>query len=279
MTGLGTGPAVDNERSRPAFGNWGRVWRILTNRHFSPYKIYIDRRQRIAVVLNPKVGTQSIRHALNRGLREFGGLQDVSEGRYWWWKKAREFPLARLRDYVHALRCAEDFSFVCFVRNPYLRLRSAWLDKLAFGHREGYPRSTRRRVLGPLRRFARQQNLPGGEPNAAIPFSSFVAYVESEPTGRRDHHWDEQYSVLIMNELRYANVFQLETQYREGLTHVLSRLGFAPEWIDQLITAPRNTSTRPAEPVFTEELAERARRIYARDFAVFGYDVESWRGL
>jgi len=279
MTDERASRARGNEPDSGSSGDWGRVWRVFTDRHFSPYKVYINRPRRTVVVLNPKVGTQSFRYALNRGLRDFFGQQDVSEGRYPWWKKAREFPLARLRDYVRAFRNAEDFSFACFVRNPYKRLRSAWLDKLAHGHREGYPPSTRRRVLGPLRRFARRHKLPGGEANAAIPFPTFLAYVESERTGRRDHHWDEQYSVLLMNEIRYENVFQLETQYREGMTQIFSQLGFEGAWIDQLITAPRNTSMQLTESVYTDDLAERVRRIYARDFAALGYGEETWRGL
>lgn len=260
-------------------GEWARVWRVFTDHHFSPYKIYINRPQRTVVVLNPKVGTQSFRFALNRGLREFRGLADVSEGRYRGFKKAREFPFAPLRGYVHAFRFAEDYAFAAFVRNPYRRLRSAWLDKLAFGHRDGYPRSTRRRVLDPLRRFAREHNLSGGGVNEPIPFATFVAYVEAEPAGKRDHHWDEQYAVLLMRHVRFAHVYQLETQYREGLTQIFTRLGFSFAQIDQLVATQRNTSPPPTEPVYTEELAARAQRIYARDFSTLGYDLDSWRGL
>jgi len=255
------------------------VWRVFKDHHFSPYKVYVNRPQRTVVVLNPMVVSQSFRFALNRGLLEFRGLADVSEGRYRAFKKAREFPFARLRDYVHAFRFAEEYSFLGFVRNPYRRLRSAWLDKLAFGHRDGYPRSTRRRVLGPLRRFAREHHLAGGEAGAAIPFATFVAYVESEPTGRRDHHWDEQYSVLLMNHVRFAQVFQLETNYHEGLTRIFLQLGFTPEQVAQLVATQRNTSPPPVEPVFDEMLAARVRRVYARDFETFGYDPDSWRGL
>ena len=30
--------------------------------------------------------------------------------------------------------------------------------------------------------------------------------------------------------------------------------------------------------MYTPELAARVHRLYARDFATFGYDVDSWRG-
>ena len=43
-----------------------------------------------------------------------------------------------------------------------------------------------------VRRFAVEQNLPGSDPESAIPFATFVSYVESQPEGRRDQHWDTQ---------------------------------------------------------------------------------------
>jgi hypothetical protein len=257
------------------------VWRVLRQKHFSPFKTYVNRARRTVVILNPKVGTKSFRQALTDGLREIHGVTDSSEGRYRLIKKAREFQFAPIRDYVHAFRCAHEYRFFAFVRNPYARLRSAWQNKFAYGHSTGagYSRSIRRRELGRLRALARSRGLPGGKNGAAIPFETFLAYVESEPPGRRDHHWDEQYCVLLMDELSYERVFKMEGEFTHGLREIFARIGLTGPAMDAIFCTQRNTSPKNEAPVFTAELAARAQRIYAREFATFGYDVDSWRGL
>ncbi|MGC9320389.1 MAG: sulfotransferase family 2 domain-containing protein, partial [Armatimonadota bacterium] len=124
-----------------------RLVRTVSHPHFSPYRCYVDRECRTVVVLNPKVGTTTFRHVICHGLREVRGYADPSQGRYRPFHRARDFAFAPVRDYFHALGHPEEYSYYCFVRNPYARLRSAWLDKMAFGHEEGYPPSVRRRHL------------------------------------------------------------------------------------------------------------------------------------
>lgn len=258
---------------------WPGFWRILRRRHFSPFKTYVNRERRTVVVLNPKVGTKSFRQALTDGMREIRGIADPSEGRYRLFPKAREFQFAPIRDYAHAFRFPGQYEFYCFVRNPYARLRSAWQNKFAYGHEKGYSRSIRRRELGRLRRFARAAALPGGAQGSAIPFETFLAYVESQPSGRRDHHWDDQHHVLLMQDVHYARCFRLEGEFAAGLRHIFGRIGLEGPVMDRLLATQKNASPRDEAPVYTQELAARVHRLYARDFALFGYAEDSWRGL
>jgi hypothetical protein len=259
--------------------SWRHVWQILRRKHFSPFKTYVNRARRVVVVLNPKVGTKTFRQALVDGMREILGVTDPSHGRYRGIKKAREFPFAPIRDYLHAFRHADEYRFYCFVRNPYARLRSAWQNKFAYGHTAGYSRSIRRQQLGRLRRFARAHGLPGGDEGAAIPFPTFLAYVESEPVGRRDHHWDDQYHVLLMDDLCYERCFRMEGEFTDGLRHILTQLELTGPVVEEILGTQKNRSPREEAPVFTAELAARVATLYARDFATFGYAVDSWRGL
>jgi chondroitin 4-sulfotransferase 13 len=262
----------------PAPG-WPAFLGMLGERHFSPFKTYVNRAHRTVVVLNPKVGTKSFRQALIDGMREIQGIADPSGGRYRLFRNARRFPFAPLADYAHALRFPGDYEFYCFVRNPYARLRSAWQNKFALGHATGYSRSIRRRELPRLRRFARAAALPGGADGAAIPFATFLGYVESQPSGRRDHHWDDQHQVLLMHRLRYARCFRLEGEFRAGLAQVFARIGLAGPVMERLLATERNVSPPTESPVYTGVLAARVYRLYTRDFQLFGYDEDSWQGL
>lgn len=258
---------------------WGGFWHILRRRHFSPFKTYVNRPHRTVVVLNPKVGTKTFRQALTDGMRELKGVTDPSEGRYWFLKKAREFQFARMRDYAHAFRFPAEYQFFCFVRNPYARLRSAWQNKFAYGHTQGYSRSIRRKELGRLRRFARQAKLPGAEDGVAISFETFLAYVENQPAGKRDHHWDDQVDVLLMNEIRYERIFRMEGEFTAGMRQIFDRIGLSGPVMERILGTQKNSSPKSEPPVYTAELAARVHRLYARDFAAFGYEEDSWRGL
>ncbi len=258
---------------------WSGFWHILGRRHFSPFKTYVNRECRTVVVLNPKVGTKSFRQALTDGMRELRGIVDPSEGRYRLFKKAREFQFARIRDYAHAFRFPAEYQFFCFVRNPYARLRSAWQNKFAYGHAQGYSRSIRRRELPRLRRFARRAQLPGGADGSAIPFETFLAYVESQPAGARDHHWDDQHHVLLMDSVRYERWFRMEGEFGDGMRRIFERIGLTGPAIDRILGTQKNVSPRDEAPVYTPALAARVHRLYARDFALFGYAEDSWRGL
>lgn len=258
---------------------WPGFWRILRHRHFSPFKTYVNRHARTVVVLNPKVGTKTFRQALTDGMRAVHGITDPSEGRYRLFPKAREFQFAPIRDYAHAFRFPAEYQFFCFVRNPYARLRSAWQNKFAYGHAQGYSRSIRRRELPRLRRFARAADLAGGPDASAIPFETFLAYVESQPAGCRDHHWDDQHHVLLTDCIRYERCFRMEGEFTDGLRQIFDRIGLAGAAMERILATQKNASPRDEAQVYTPALAERVARLYARDFELFGYDPESWRGL
>jgi hypothetical protein len=271
---------MSNSQSAPGpVSGWDGFLRVVRSKHFGPFKCYVDRDHCTVVILNPKVGTKSLRQGLTDGLREIRGMKDPSSGRYWFLHNARRFPFAPLRDYAHAFRFPDQYRFYCFVRNPYARLRSAWLNKFAYGHVQGYSRSIRRRELGRLRRFASSAGLAGGRDGDAIPFETFLAYVESQPSGRRDHHWDDQHHVLLMDLVRYERCFRMEGEFAPGMRLVFERVGLGGPIMEHILAKPRGVGPKSPGPVYTPEIAARVQQLYARDFEVLGYDVESWRGL
>ena len=73
--------------------------------------------------------------------------------------------------------------------------------------------------------FARRADLPGGMEGSAIPFTTFLDYVESQPAGQRDHHWDDQYHVLLMDDIRYERCFRMEGEFQAGLQEIFQRIG------------------------------------------------------
>jgi hypothetical protein len=258
---------------------------ILPTRHFSPFKLFLDREAGYALMLNPKVMTTFTRRFLADGYREFRGKDDPSDGRYRPIKLPREVPVAPLAHYLGFLADPAQYRLQAFVRNPYARILSAWRNKFLDGHRAtpdgrdaGYPKSVRRRHLGPVRRFARDHSLPGATPGTLVPFETFLAYAASRPEGRRDHHWDSQTSVLLADRLTYDRTFRIEDQREEGFLSVASALGFDRDWALARLERKENPS-RSTEGGYTEAMALQVRSLAGDDFRRFGYDPVSWRDV
>lgn len=277
ITGSQTANSARNSELR-------RALRVIACRQFSPFKVFIAREHGVVVMLSPKVGTTTFRHVVRRAYCELLGHQDASDGRYRLFRKARQFPYSPLKDYFQVFAQPDDFDFYGFVRNPYARLKSAWVDKLARGHEDGYPPSMRRIFtgrsdLGQLRRFARAHQLAGGANNSAIPFATFVEFIAAQRTGRRNHHWDEQFVTLFMDRIAYKQLFKMEGEFEDGTTEILRRIGVEESWARAALAQPCNQSRKFDTEVYTPAIAEMVQRIYQRDFAALDYDVDSWRGL
>ncbi len=258
---------------------------FLPTRHFSPFKLFLDREARLALMLNPKVLTTFTRSLLADGYCRFRGLTDPSENRYRMLSVPRRFPVAPLADYMDFLRRPEGYTLYSFVRNPYSRLASAWRNKFLDGHNaspdgrlSAYPRSIRQSHLRPLRRFARDQGLPGAEDLTLVPFETFLHYAAQRPEGRRDHHWDTQSSVLICDRLSYTRHFRIEDDLNEGFAAIGLRLGFPEGWLRERLARRENPSVAAAT-VFDARIAALARPLCGNDLARFGYSEDGWQGI
>jgi hypothetical protein len=82
-----------------------------------------------------------------------------------------------------------------------------------------------------------------------------------------------------MQDIRYERCFRMEGEFQQGLRQIFARIGLTGPAMDQILGTERNVSPKDEAPVYSAELAARVHRLYARDFEVFGYDAESWRGL
>ncbi len=177
------------------------------------------------------------------------------------------------------LRNPGDYRFCCFVRNPYARLLSAWRDKFQLDEQGGAKHRSMRRELPAVRRFAASRGIAGADSGSEVPLETLLAYIEQQPAGRRNHHWDTQYSVLAADLITYDRVFRMETEFVSGMHEIFRAIELPDELTGTALKTRYNASRAAKRPVLTEELAERIQNVYARDFEAYGYDVASWQGL
>ncbi|MDX1946022.1 MAG: sulfotransferase family 2 domain-containing protein [Pirellulaceae bacterium] len=251
--------------------------RLAWQKHFSPFKTYLRRDRGVIVFLNPKVGTTMFRSVLMDALKASGAKTQLS--RWWPLRHTRRLLTAPPADFLHAALHPERYTAYAFVRNPYSRLLSAWRDKFAARHDDAAPPRALARTLPGLRKFAASRGLPLAADDAKVPFATFVAYVEWQHEGTRDHHWDTQRSVLCSDYIPYGRLFKMETEFTAGVIAILTHLGLPTEGVAEKLAQPMNASRKLSQPAYNADLAARVERIYACDFERLGYDRESWRGM
>jgi hypothetical protein len=153
------------------------------------------------------------------------------------------------------LLVSSDFRKVAFVRNPYDRLLSCFLDRVQ-AH-DSLPHRKTARILGI-------------EPGSDISFEAFVSSLPEQINA--DVHWRPQWVELGDGRIDFAFVGKFEklAEDIESLVSLLypgrsAKLGFQSP-------ARTNAAQRRAE-FYTQSTIDIVRELYADDFDHFGYET------
>ena len=141
-----------------------------------------------------------------------------------------------------------------FVRNPYSRTLSAFLDKICrrSGSSKGF--------------YAWWQ---GSETPA---FGDFCRYLDAGGL-TYDIHWAPQTELLLLPIEAFDRIGKLET-LEPDLTDVLQRIFGADAQIAGR-AGPRSDANRALETHYDDAARAIVARLYARDFEAFGYDPDA----
>jgi hypothetical protein len=221
------------------------------------YLCHLSRRHRSLYVATPKVGCTAIKHMLQQA--ELGGR--LTYRRYGDEHNPVLSPLLAPLDDPDLFAAVMDirltgsegwFRFT-FVRNPFVRVLSCYLDKIVNSIPE------RMRLLPIL----------GLDPKAGAPdFRSFLEAIAATPLPDHDVHWAPQVWLLQPDHVPYDFIGRME-RFDVDLAHVCDRLG-----IDRTPSPPAH-STGAAEQIashYGPEETALVRSIYGEDFKRFGYD-------
>ena len=149
-----------------------------------------------------------------------------------------------------------EYRRICFVRNPYTRLLSSYLDKIKFGGKR--QTTPYKRKLG----FSSEDD---------VTFTAFIEGIASRSWYEADPHWRAQTEQLLWSGIRYDFVGRFEHFLQEidrlaiecGVDvrgYLLSRFGHARH------------ADRRLNDFYTEELQARVYEVYQADFDAFGYE-------
>ena len=154
-----------------------------------------------------------------------------------------------------------DFVFT-FVRNPFARMLSAYLNKIVH-HRDPS-------VWG---RFAARHGLG----DAPLPFREFLELVARTPPAQMDMHWRPQSHTVAPHAVAYDFVGSME-RFEEDLGLVLTRI-FGRDLPVHEHAPHRTGSTDQLAEYYGAEEIDSVRRICAVDFRELGYSTDPARQM
>lgn len=145
-------------------------------------------------------------------------------------------------------------SFVClykftFVRNPYTRILSAYLDKVATGKKKY--------------KFIEEKRIPS--------FQEFCLYLK-KGGWRENIHWAPQSNILLLPIEYYDFIGRLEN-FSADMQTVLKNICIEPTGCQiGSFVVNATASDDKLRKYYNEESATIIRQLYNSDFKLFGYD-------
>jgi hypothetical protein len=214
------------------------------------YLINWSRAHRYIYVEVPKTGCSTIKLTLQRIER--------NEPRYTPQNKHSRAtspllaPLSAPTDFLNA-RTSPDFFRFCFVRNPYSRILSAYLDKIAGND---FKRDERMRALGMS---------PATNPS----LMDFLEVLARTDPATHDIHWARQCDLIDLGGMNYDFIGHFEN-FEQDFETVLGRIGQSADWMASERRHRTDAAARIAKWIGPQEAA-LIRQLYDRDFERLGY--------
>lgn len=232
--------------------------------------IIVSERNRFIYCPIPKAASTNWKYIIRKleGVADYGSLhtahnRNTSGMRY-------------LSDYspteAHMLLTNSDYFKFTFVRDPYMRLLSCYMDKFRNSDPNYTETEYRTFVAAAFSwRYARRSDLLSA-PRPS--FRSFVHAISTASLASMNEHWRPQTLLCGFGIMPYDFVGRMEQVQRDTRT-VLQRIGFADESFptqNDLGFPPSGASTSLALNLYTTDLIFATRAIYTMDFEALGYD-------
>ncbi|WP_139559616.1 sulfotransferase family protein [Methylotetracoccus oryzae] len=233
----------------------GRYARYVPVETFN-YGLNISLKHRYVYVETPKVACSTIKLTLQRlELQDEDFHHEQSADMH----KRQYSPLigpTQVGDLAKFLSRGDLLKF-CFVRNPYTRFLSCYLDKIVGNATQKI-------------QILRQLGYDPSSLQTEISFEQFFAAVEAQPISVMDPHWRIQYYQTFQDAITYDFVGRFETF--EADFHHIGRL-VSPDFQKYYKVEDRHrTSTNVnLTRYYDADLQRRVYERYRKDFDAFGY--------
>ena len=250
---------VHEESSCPVHAD---LKRIAPYTHPSVYKhlLYISSQYNYMFCVTPKVGLTTLKQTFRR--LEMGnpslsdGQADVNQSRM-------SFPLlfpTQIPDFAKFLH-RDDIKRFCFVRNPYTRTLSAYIQRI---ERNKVQRVTDH-MKQQLGRLADEDYIPN--------FEAFIDAIEAQPISIMNEHWMPQYYQVCPDQIPYHFIGRFES-FETDLMDIGSQIHPDFSKYYQVDSPHRTGANSKIAKYYTDDLAKRVYTLFKKDFETFGYSED-----
>lgn len=142
-----------------------------------------------------------------------------------------------------------------FVRNPYSRALSCYLEKIAG------------------EQWLRDIRLPGlgFDPSDDVSFAEFLRRVSVQEHRDMDIHWAPQHHLLSLRKVQYGFLGRFET-FQADLRRLVDILGLdVPDELLERRTAHVTAAAQKLHDYYDDETLDLVQEIYRKDFDLLGY--------
>ncbi|MGD1898123.1 MAG: sulfotransferase family 2 domain-containing protein [Phormidesmis sp.] len=226
------------------------------------YSVNISEKSSFIYIETAKVACSTIKRTLQDLETEVLGLPPMPVVRNV--HKKPESPLLSpddigLDNFCEMLKDAHILKFA-FVRNPYTRALSAYLDKI-------------KKESAEREKIAKRLNVSS---DTDISFETFLTCVSETPIHEMDHHWRPQSYQLMSDLIEYDFIGRFEN-LSVDLEKVLKKIYSDSEVGDRTVKrySPHSTQADARLPHFYTEVAvSLVKKVYQKDFDNFDYSLE-----
>lgn len=219
------------------------------------YAVNISLKNKYIYVETPKVACSTIKLTLQRTELEDENFirrnfEDIHNRSY-----SPLLSLQQIPDFDQLLQNDNYYRF-CFVRNPYTRLLSSYLDKIkSIGSNQRTKLISKSKVVNEVS-------------EKDITFEEFVSLIEKQKPFVMDNHWRQQYYCTYQDSISYDFIGRFES-YNEDFDIILDKLGASKYYKRE--SRHQTGSSDLLKNYYTEDLLERVYDLYKIDFDKFGY--------
>lgn len=237
-----------------------RKYLVHVNRDEFEYDINISLKHKYIYVETAKVGCSTIKDALQRMELDYPELiRDDFEDIH----NRKKSPLLRPMQTWGLDRLLEnpDYFVFCFVRNPYTRILSAYLDKIV----KSYPQ--KKQILIAM----------GYDPSdlsKEVSFQNFVDVVCSQSVSEMNPHWRVQYYQTFQDCIHYDFIGKLEN-FEHDTAYVFRKvkMNYTNYYRSEIRHATK--SKKFLCEFYSDSLKEKVYQKFKIDFEYFGYDKDT----
>lgn len=226
------------------------------------YFVYISSKFKYMYFSVPKSACSTIKYFLMRNENRHFTLGNAEAADYEQFDRVHDrsiTPLYTPRQFgpISSVLDDPEFRSFTFVRNPYDRLASAYLDKIV----RNRPQAVE------LRRYL---NLADQDPEA-ISFDTFITTICGQPIKSMNPHWRIQYYMACCDCVNHDYIGKVE-QLSQDIERLSDLLGLNSNLL--IRNAPHGTSaSEHVSGLFTPRLRTMVADKFAADFTTFGYPV------